>query len=1030
MKRAIEESFPIVEINRLAVPERNAFKPIYQMHKWFARRASSVFRAILLASMKPAGTDIMEEFYKDHTHDPDTNGVKILDPFMGGGTTVIEALRLGCHVTGIDLNPVAWFIVKTEAEPVVIDDLKAAFKRLEDRKTASGRPLKEELLSHYRTECPCCGAGAEDADIIYTFWVKSAICTNSKCGKEVPLFPDYIISQKSPSTRYISDYVCQHCKKEFDLDIEPASLIAEGSLTINNTKDASGELRSNKRWALLESPSPLPSRERDRVRGNYNRVTCPWCLKEDDVKDTLSYKKAKKKVPLTVLLCPHCWSVWQYRGTLPENVNCPACKKDYEPVKGNIPSKGDFICPSCGSKDKIISSIRRLPKERLLPVKPYALEGYCQSCAGVTSENLFGEKVRVKGTVSHACNIRNNNGKFFKRITPPDLKRYQAAEKRWEEEKETLPYPKSEIPIGEKTKSGLIAHHYLYWHQMFNPRQLLCLSTLLKAIDEEGDQVLKEMLLSGFYNMLNNMSDFTSYIWQRNCTRQVFARHDFAPKNTPCESNVWGTGTGMGSFRTYFEAIIEGKSFCYKPYDKAYTSGKTQNIFRDEIIEKNKGTNIICGNSEKLDSRFRGNDEQTNTASNSNLIITDPPYADNVNYSELADFFYVWLRLILAKTYPHFAPEITPKSEEIVENPTRGKTSDDYEKGLTEVWRRCYEDLEDDGLMVFTFHHAEGSAWEALLESICNAGFVIEAIYPIHGESESSLHLQDKQSISYDLIHVCKKRQADYSINPPSSPFIKGGDKESGRKRSWATVRQEIRKKAREEIRLIEAGRYGSGWSENLPAADINIVLIGKCLEIYSKHYGQIVDYKDEVVPLRYALIAIKMMVEQLVSSGQPLPSELEYVDPVSYIYLTCLCDRMEIQSDEVHKATRGILEPADLIKAGIMRKGRAKRGRTYEVKHPVERYKDLQAFFSKKTSSLLQMALFHEMEEGKFDNVALVDILHFLMGLAHESGDIIQWLREFNPAMPQIRAAFEYLMAKNPTFMEPVNKIMSLLEV
>jgi putative DNA methylase len=58
MKHAIEEYFPIVEINRLAVPERNAFKPIYQMHKWFARRASSVFRAILLASMKPAGTKI------------------------------------------------------------------------------------------------------------------------------------------------------------------------------------------------------------------------------------------------------------------------------------------------------------------------------------------------------------------------------------------------------------------------------------------------------------------------------------------------------------------------------------------------------------------------------------------------------------------------------------------------------------------------------------------------------------------------------------------------------------------------------------------------------------------------------------------------------------------------------------------------------------------------------------------------------------------------------------------------------------
>src|SRR3972149_2326279 len=102
------------------------------------------------------------------------------------------------------------------------------------------------------------------------------------------------------------------------------------------------------------------------------------------------------------------------------------------------------------------------------------------------------------------------------------------------------------------------------------------------------------------------------------------------------------------------------------------------------------------------------------------VVDNSPPYADNVNYSELADFFYVWLRLILAKTYPQFAPAITPKSEEIIENPTRGKTSEDYEKGLTEVWRRSYESLEDDGLMVFTFH------------------------------------LQAKQAISYDLIHVCK----------------------------------------------------------------------------------------------------------------------------------------------------------------------------------------------------------------------------------------------------------------------------------
>lgn len=979
MKRAIEESFPIVEINRLAVPERNAFKPIYQMHKWFARRASCVFRAILLASMKPAGTDIMEEFYKDHANDPDTNGVKILDPFMGGGTTVVEALRLGCHVTGIDLNPVAWFIVRTEVEPVDIDRLKDAFKRLEERKTHTGKAVKEELLSHYKTECPCCGAGREDADIIYTFWVKSAICTNPNCKQEVTLFSNYIIAQKTPTIRYLSDYECMHCKKVFDMDIELASLIAEKTLTVCNPKDASGERRSHKRWVLRDSMT--------------HRAVCPWCSRENVIAEVKPLKKEKKKVPLTVLLCPHCFSVWQYRGTLPEDVSCPACKKDYSPNKGNVTEKGSFVCQSCGTKDKIINSIRKLPQEQLFPTRPYAIEGYCPACAGDGEEKALLIKIKI---LSHSCNINKNNGKFFKRITPSDLKRYQDAEKRWEKERDTLPYPKSLIPDGQETHR-LLEHHYLYWHQMFNPRQLLCLSTLLKAIGEEEDQVMKEMLLSAFLNTLNNMSDFTSYIWQRDCTRQVFARHDFAPKNTICESTVWGTEIGMGSFNTYYDSVIEAKYFHNNAWDYYKDNVENKKVENDSLKGKEE---LLC-----LSSSFLTETE------NFDLVITDPPYAGNVNYSELSDFFYVWLRLLLSKTYPHFSPELTPKVEEIVENPTRGKTAKDYEEGLTSVWKKCYEYLTDNGLMVFTFHHAEGNTWESLLESVCNAGFLLEAVYPIHGESESSLHLLDKQAISYDLIHVCKKRK----------------NNDNTKKRSWAGIRQEIRMRARQEIAMIEAGRYGS---EKLLSADVNIILIGKCLELYSKHYGNIVDHNGDAVPLQKALASIRMMVEQLIDTAHPLPSELEHIDPISYVYLTCLCDRQEIQSDEVHKATRGILEIDALMKDGVMRKGRAKRGRTYEVKQPDERYKDLQVLFKKDTKNFHQLKLFPEMEEERFDNVALVDIIHYLMGLANASENLMEWLNEFKLVVPQVRVALEYLKKRNPTFQIPIQKILSLIEV
>ncbi len=979
MKRAIEESFPIVEVNRLAVPERNAFKPIYQMHKWFARRASSVFRAILLASMKPAGTDIMKEFYKDHTDDPDTNGVRVLDPFMGGGTTVIEALRLGCDVTGIDLNPVAWFIVKTEAEQVDIDELKDSFKRLEERITHSGKPLKEELLSHYKTECPCCGTGTEEADIIYTFWVKSAICTNPECKKEVPLFRDYVITKKAPSVKYVPDLKCKECNKEFDLDLEPAFLIAETSLSVNSTIDSSGDKRSNKRWALLDRET--------------HKTDCPWCKKENYITSVGTLEKKKKNVLLNILLCPHCYSVSQFRGTLPNEVSCPSCKKQYAPHVGNISGRGEFLCSSCGNKDKVIESAARQPDGKLLPLKPYAIQGYCPKCAGV-KKSFFNNVTNDASDVDHKCNINSNNGKFTKRISPNDLTRYNAVTSIWEKLKDTLSYPKQEVPYGEKTKTHLIKHHYSHWYKIFNPRQIYSLCMMLQAIQEENNQVLKELLLTAFLQTLRNNNMLCFYNLGADKLEPMFSRHDFSPLNTAVENNIWGTKYGRGTFSSVISKVIKGKENGLRPNDKG-----------QDVSIHGEYRDPVSGNFELY---AQSSSNMDNITDKFDCIITDPPYAGNVNYSELSDFFYVWLRLVLSKQYAIFSPESTPKAEEIIENPTRGLSLDDFQKGLTDVFKNSCKLLNEDGVLAFTFHHAEGSAWEAVLTSLCDSGFLIEAVYPIHGDAIKGGKM-GAQLISYDLIHVCKKRTGN------------------GNKRSWASIRQEIRKKARNEIKLIEAGRYGE---EKLASADINIVLIGKCLELYSKHYGTIVDYKDEVVPLKDALASIRMMVEQLITTQQPLPSELEHIDTISYVYLTCLCDRKEIKSDEVHKATRGILEIPELSKAGVMRKGRAGRGRTYEVKTPDERYKDLEGLFKRKSAVIQQGTLFPEMEEGKFDNVTLVDIIHYLMGLAHESEDIVPWIREFEPVMPQVRIAMEYLREKNPTFQEPISRVLSLIEV
>jgi putative DNA methylase len=120
-KTCLEVDFPILPINQISQIEGNAGKPIYQMSKWWARRRSSVFRAMLLAGAMKAPEDpaqaakvVWDAYYANHQKKGALKNLKVADIFMGGGTTIVEGSRLGMQMYGCDLNPVAWFIVKNE----------------------------------------------------------------------------------------------------------------------------------------------------------------------------------------------------------------------------------------------------------------------------------------------------------------------------------------------------------------------------------------------------------------------------------------------------------------------------------------------------------------------------------------------------------------------------------------------------------------------------------------------------------------------------------------------------------------------------------------------------------------------------------------------------------------------------------------------------------------------------------------------------------------------------------------------------
>ena len=190
------------------------------------------------------------------------------------------------------------------------------------------------------------------------------------------------------------------------------------------------------------------------------------------------------------------------------------------------------------------------------------------------------------------------NGKFFKRFSVADRARLQDAERAWEQNKVTLPYPKSEIPVGFNTNQ-MLKHHYRHWHEMFAPRQLLALSTLLQGIMAESDRRLQETLLCTFSDCVGRNNFFCRYFNDRNTIRieEIFSRHDYQPKITLAEGSVFGDSTVRGTFPQMLSRLVEGKEYAQAAFDwKRGKGDKPEKVFQDSITFSDQAQ-LACGDS-------------------------------------------------------------------------------------------------------------------------------------------------------------------------------------------------------------------------------------------------------------------------------------------------------------------------------------------------------------------------------------------------------------------------------------------------
>ena len=246
--------------------------------------------------------------------------------------------------------------------------------------------------------------------------------------------------------------------------------------------------------------------------------------------------------------------------------------------------------------------------------------------------------------------------------------------------------------------------------------------------------------------------------------RHMFNHHILKPERTPLEANVWGTPKSSGAFSTLFRSrLLRAAQYARQPFELALSS-KGQ----DKRSVKVEGINaplVGLANSESYDQFAKdagrmylscGDSAATDLPDQSvDVVVTDPPFFDNVHYSQLADFFYCWQRLILDDYPSHEAETTRSKSE--VQNSDVGA----FTERLTLTLQESARVLKDDGLLVFTYHHSRWEGWRSVLNAIAAAGFYIKVCHPVKAEmSVATPKRRAKAPINFDIIMVCRKNRS------------------------------------------------------------------------------------------------------------------------------------------------------------------------------------------------------------------------------------------------------------------------------
>ncbi|WP_185702384.1 MULTISPECIES: DUF1156 domain-containing protein [unclassified Desulfovibrio] len=628
VSRMIEDRYDIAFVANLAKREKQIqqnYRPVIAVHKWFARRPGTLFRALMLAEF--SALSLQDAFYQAGN----LSGKTIADPFMGGGTPLLEANRMGAHVRGCDINPMAYWIVRQEMEYLNLQDYRAAADEL--RKT-----LERELGHLYRTRCEVCGN--PEAHAKYFLWVKGADCHH--CGNPMDLFPGYLVAEDVRHPKNV--FVCAEC----------------GQLT--ETSD-----RKNS-WLCVHCRAPLP------IAGPAKSSRCR--------------------------------------------------------------------CSRCGEETTYPNGTKTPLRHRL-----FAIEYHCPDCKP------------------------KHQGRFFKAPDAEDLAKAAEAENRLAALAPQY-IPDDAIPAGDET-TRLHRWGYSHYRELFNSRQLLGLETSCRLIATQKDERIRNALATNLSDLLRYQNMLCRYDTMALKSLDIFSVHGFPVGLVQCESNLLGIENGgglpagSGGWLNIIEKFAKAKAYCDKPFEVRHqgtTRGgrKVTVPISGEWIgdvrngEAKRVLDIACADA-------AGRDWQPESLDG---VFTDPPYFGNVQYAELMDFCYVWLRRLVGAGNAAFSAPSTRHAQELTGNESMQRGLAHFTEGLAQVFSRTAAALKPGAPFAFTYHHNDITAYFPVAVAILDAGLICSKVLPCPAEMGASIHIKGTGSSTVDSIFVCRRRQDRTILKP------------------------------------------------------------------------------------------------------------------------------------------------------------------------------------------------------------------------------------------------------------------------